>query len=54
MIMLKIGICAAIAYIAVTSLCKLIFIRALKCNKCGKIIPEDEHRGHSYRCNQKD
>ena len=45
----KIGICAVVAYIVVSTLCKLIFVRALKCTRCGMIVPEDEVRAHDYK-----
>ena len=50
---LKIGICAAVAYAVGVMFCKLVFIRALKCEKCGEIIPENEHRAHDFKCRQK-
>jgi hypothetical protein len=47
--LIKIGVCALVAYVGVTWLCKHLFVRALKCTRCGQVIPEDEARAHDFK-----
>lgn len=51
---LRVIVCFLIALALTRIISGLIFIRALKCEKCGEIIPEDEHRSHTFKCNQRD
>ena len=53
-LLLKVVLCAFIAVLVVYSLFHLFFVRVLRCNKCGEVVPEEEYRSHKYKCDQKD
>jgi hypothetical protein len=44
-----------IGVVIVTSIVgfKTLFVRALKCDRCGAIVAANEFRAHDFKCKQK-
>jgi len=51
---LKVLLCAVAAIVITQVVFRLLFVRLLKCEKCGAIVAEEDYRAHKYKCDQRD